>query len=269
MNNGRFNFFVPVEFQKAEKAEKGSDEWYKNMYIWGVASTQHEDTDGEELDPNGFIIDRFLKQGLLNYEHQGKLSPKYHIGEPVEARVKNNEFFIKGKLWSESEIARDLWDTLNIMKSSGSKRNIGWSIEGKTLQKDPFNAKKITKALITHCALTFSPKNANTWADIVKGEQVEDYVEYELEENHNGGKVYLLDVMRPDGYRVTVDTDFKIKVEKSMNTQSGAPLMPESLNRDVKILQPSIVKAIKYGVNNFSTPNKQLLLSKIKKIIEV
>jgi len=240
----RFNFFIDIDLEKAEEVEKGTEAWYDHMIIKGVASTEDEDTDGETLNPNGFIIDRFLKQGLLNYEHQAKSSPKYIIGEPLDASIKNNQFLIKGKLWPKSEVARDLWDTLHIMKESGSNRKVGWSIEGKTLKRDPFNQKKIEKALITHCAITFSPKNANTWADIVKGNQEQDYIEYEPEVEANGGTVYILDVTRPDGTRITVDTLFHIKVEKAMSTSSGQVLMPESLNKKLIKLQPNFMKSI-------------------------
>lgn len=260
----KFNFFIDIDLEKAEEVEKGTEAWYDNMIIKGVASTEDEDTDGETLNPNGFIIDRFLTQGLLNYEHQSKVSPRYIIGEPIEATIKDGKFLIKGKLWSKSETARDLWDTLHVMKDSGSNRKVGWSIEGKTLLRDPFNKKKIEKALITHCAITFSPKNANTWADIVKGNQSEDFVEYESDIDPNGGTTYILDVVRPDGYRVTVDTNFKIKVEKAMSAVSGSALIPESVNKKLIKLQPEIIKSI-----NFLTKNRydELFTAQIEKKI--
>lgn len=266
MKNERFNFFIEADIEKSttNTEDRNSEQWYDNMIIKGVASTEDEDTDGETLNPNGFIIDRFLTQGLLNYEHQSKVSPRYIIGEPVDASIKDGKFLIKGKLWSKSETARDLWDTLHVMKDSGSTRKVGWSIEGKTLLRDPFNKKKIEKALITHCAITFSPKNANTWADIVKGNQSEDYIEYESDINPNGGTIYILDVIRPDGYRVTVDSNFKIKVEKAISTVSGSPLMPESLNKKLIKLQPEIIKSI-----NFLSKNRydELFTTQIQKKI--
>ncbi len=236
-NNEKFNFFVEAEFEKAKKdITKGSEEWYKNMYVQGQASSTDQDTDGETLEPSGYVLDRFLKSGLLNYEHLGKKSASYYIGEPTAAVVKNNKFFIKGWLWEKSEKARDLWDTMHVMAESGSKRKVGWSIEGKALQRDPMNEKRIIKALITHCALTFSPKNANTWADIVKGEQEQDYIEYE-NDAADGGSTFLLDVTQPSGVRITIDKEFNIKVDKSMGVGSSRPLIPESVEKKTHNLQ--------------------------------
>lgn len=167
-----FKFFVPVELEKA--GDPNDPNRYKNMILQGRASTSQVDTDEQVLEPDGFNIDIFKSSGLINYEHGAKKTPKMLIGEPVNALVKNNEFFIKGKLWEKHPVARDLWDTLHIMKESGSTRKLGWSIEGVPLAKDPHNPNRITKALITHVALTFSPKNPGTFADICKGHFIED-----------------------------------------------------------------------------------------------
>jgi len=78
-------------------------------------------------------------------------------------------------------LARDLYDTVEVMKSSNSKRKLAWSVEGVPLMKDPHNPNRITKAMISHVALTFAPKNGNTYADIVKGEwRSKDQYDYEI-----------------------------------------------------------------------------------------
>ena len=56
------------------------------------------------------------------------------------------------------------------------------SIEGKALERDPMNPKRITKALITGLAITPTPVNANTSLDLVKGIQKDDYVDLKFEE---------------------------------------------------------------------------------------
>jgi hypothetical protein len=252
--NSDFNFFIEADF---EKASKDKSKKYDNMVLWGKASDSSEDSDKETLEPNGYILDRFLKSGYVNYEHLSKKSSKYIVGEPTDAKVKNNEFFVKAKLWKDSEVARDLWDTVNTMKSSGSNRKIGWSIEGKALQRDPSNEKRITKALITNIALTFSPKNKNSWADISKGNYEEPYIKAEFDESANGGAEYLLDITRPDDVRITIDKEFNVKIGKAMSAgtgtgtdltnkdTSGAALKTESLNKKLINLQPEFVDAIK------------------------
>jgi len=272
--DNKFNFFVPAEVDFEKAKGKTGEEKYKNMYLSGVASTDEEDTDEETLEPQGYVLDRFLKSGLVNYEHMAKAGgAKYWIGEPTDAKVKGNKFFVKAKLWDKSKMARDLYDTVEIMKGSGSSRKIGWSIEGKALQRDPMNEKRITKALITNVALTFMPKNGSTYADIIKGNQSDDFLkaeDYEFDDDANGGKIYLLDITTPKGIRVTVDKDFNIKMDKAMTTDSARALIPESLDGKLTSLKgDSFRKNIEILANyhkNIGFNNEDL--KKIKKNIK-
>jgi len=244
MTKNNFNFFVGVDIDndiyKASKEAKG-DERYKNMVIYGLASDSSEDSEGEFMDPSGFIIDDFLKSGYLNLEHftTRKGDPQYWIGEPVDGYVKNNEFFVKGKLWEHHPLARNFWDTMLIMKASGSKRKPGFSIEGKALERHPLNKKRVTKAKINHCAVTMTPVNKNSFFDIVKGEQKEDFITPKVKvdskyiyEFEDGGKVY------------GITKGFEIE-EKAVDTTNSAALRRESLDEDVKnLLQKALRKKL-------------------------
>lgn len=230
-NNTDFNFCVPIDDEWIQKASKESgDKRYEKMIISGMGSDSSTDSDEEILEPDGYILDRFLKYGIVNWEHLAKKDPTAIIGEPIEAKVKNNEFYIKAKLYKDVPLARKVWDTMINLNKSESTRKIGWSIEGKSLMKDPINPKRIIKALITGISLTMMPKNTNTWADIVKGKQEKDFEDYKYDDDANGGKIYLLDVTTPKGIRITVDKDFNIKMDKAMTTDSARALIPESLD---------------------------------------
>ncbi len=286
----KFNVFIPLDiekelFEKARKAPKTKDSGrYDNMCLEGLASDETKDTDGEELQPNGFIIDKFLKSGLINYEHLAKKSPKNIIGEPTAAKITNNNFWIRAKLYKGVELARDLWDSIIAMKESGSTRRPGWSIEGSAKERDPYNPKKVTKALITHCALTFAPKNGNTWADIVKGEQEEDFVKYEFDrETANGGKTYLLEIEGVNG-TIRVNKDFSVKIiQKAMSAgsqsglqlvgqiTSGASLKKESLDKKLKKLQPEFSKsiiAINDNIELFSEKDLEIIRKRIEDFLK-
>ena len=52
------------------------------------------------------------------------------------------------------------------------------SIEGKVLERDKNNRRRVKKALVTNLALTFEPVNSNSFFDIVKGRQATDFVDY-------------------------------------------------------------------------------------------
>lgn len=175
-----FNFFIPVEIVKA-KDDKGK----MRMRMRGVASTGDVDDDGETLEASGFDLDMFKKSGFVNWHHQSAKDPLAIIGEPIPdgTLIKNNEFHIEADLYPESEMAQKAYKLQEILEKSGSKRRLGWSIEGKALERDSVNPKRVKKARITGVALTMSPKNANTFANIVKGNVESEFVniEHELE----------------------------------------------------------------------------------------
>ncbi len=239
----KFNFFVPFDEEALEKATKAPvGDRYKNMILEGVASDNSEDIEGETLEPTGYVIDHFLKNGYVNYEHLAKKSPKFLIGEPVSGYVKNNKFHIKTQLWENSEVARDAYDKILEMKKTGSKRKAGWSIEGKSLARDPMNPKRITKALITNVALTFSPVNSNSYADIAKGLQKEDYVEPQYEQD-TPDKEFIFEFER-EGKKFRVGKDYKVfeVLSKSMDIAATKPLVPESLDKKTKNIALSDIK---------------------------
>ena len=244
-----FNFFVPIEcgeeLRKAAKKDRDGGR-YDNMVVKGVASDSSRDTDDETLDPNGFELSRFLKYGWINYDHRAVDSPKFNVGEPIGAEVRDNQLHVKGRLFKGNKLARDIWDTMIMLENSDSTRKMGWSIEGKALERDKNNPKRVRKALITNIALTPNPKNANSYADIVKGEYFDSFVsEYRYNDNMeksisaNGGSVkYLVDVTdHKSGIRYTIDTDLRLKVEKAISTETAAPLVKEDLERKLKVLQ--------------------------------
>ena len=242
--SNEFNFFVdvdiPDEIYKAAKDAKG-DAKYDNMIIEGLASDDGKDSEGEIMEPNGFQIDDFLKSGLINLEHytSRKGDAAYWLGEPIDANIKNNKFFVKVKLWKASQLARNFWDTCLIMKASGSTRKPGFSIEGKALERHPLNKKRVTKAKINHLAVTMTPVNKNSYFDIVKGEQKEDFVKSEVE---NPKATNFMFEFEKSGKKYVVTKDFKVEEkkedeeEKAVTTESAKPLRRESLDKDVKNL---------------------------------
>jgi len=246
--SNEFNFFVdvdiPDDIYKAAKSAKGDDK-YDNMIIEGLASDESKDSDGEIMEPNGFQIDDFLKSGLINLEHftTRKGDPAYWIGEPLDGNVKNNKFFVKAKLWKASQLARNFWDTCLIMKASGSTRKPGFSIEGKALERHPLNKKRVTKAKINHLAVTMTPVCKNSYFDIVKGEQKEDFVKPEVE---SPKATYMFEFSK-GGKNYGVTKDFKVEEkeeEKAVTIESAKPLRREELDGKVKNI---IAKSLRSG----------------------
>ena len=254
MNND-FNFFVSCNISddlfKSSYEAVGEDR-YKNMYIEGLASDMSVDADNQVLEPQGFDFEDFKKSGMVNLEHftTRKGDPAYWIGDVVDAYVKDDQFFVKSKLWEKRQLARNLWDTLLEMKASGSTRRAGYSIEGKTLLKDPKDKNRIKEAKMSHIAITFSPKNKNSWADIVKGGQSEDFIKSEIETI--GDSKYVYTFMKGEKmYGVTKSFEIEEKEdeeleEKSDTTDSTSCLKKESLDKKIKkqIKAESLIKSL-------------------------
>lgn len=212
----RFNFWLDLDISKgASGANTTEEDRYKNMIFEGIASDNSTDMEEESMDPAGFELDYFLKNGYFNLDHLPTRSPtnksRYWIGEPLEAKiVDGNKFYVKGKLWEKSPEARAFWDKCLEMRESGSQRKPGMSIEGKALERDKKNQNKITRALITNVALTFNPVNGNSYMDIVKGVQKSDYVDYEFEsEKPFAPNTPILEYDR-DGYHIIIDRNFRV-----------------------------------------------------------
>ncbi len=160
-----FKFFIPATIEKSVTDSKGNP----IMKVKGISSTSDEDTDGETLEPVGFDLDPLLKTGFINYNHQAKNSPKAIIGQPTVAKIlKGNKLYIEGFLYPNSDLARDVYNQISVIETDGVDRQMGWSIEGIPIERDPLNPKRIVKAQITGVAITASPKNSKTFIEIVK-----------------------------------------------------------------------------------------------------
>lgn len=255
-----FKFFVPANVTKA-KDEDGNEE----MFIEGIASTGDEDADGEMLQPAGYDLGYFKQYGLLNWQHGAKSDPNKIVGAPVEAEVRDNKFWLKGKLFNGNTLAKGIYHLAKELSSAGTGQRLGFSIEGKALERDPLNPKIVKRAKITGVAITPTPKNANTFLDICKGEYVMDDEEAAQEGEEwahgskeefdadlaNGGKNTLLDITTPEGTRIIILKDYSTKIlpAKALSTTSGAALIPEDVEGETKNISESVKKRKKKEVS--------------------
>lgn len=175
-----FVFWCPI--QKSEEAVVDPTTGESIMRLGGIASTSDEDSDGEFLDPKGFDIAPLLKSGYVNWHHQANGQPATIIGEPSKAEIRPEGLYIETDLYPSSEIAKEVWNLANTLEKDSKTRRLGYSIEGRVVKRKSNNKnspdyKKISKAIITGVAITHMPKNARTFANIIKGEigmQIDD-----------------------------------------------------------------------------------------------
>lgn len=208
-NANNFNFWCPVEISKAIDETTGEE----IMLLGGIASTADEDSDGEFLDPKGFDIKPLIESGMVNWHHQAKTCPATIVGEPTKAEIRKDGLYIETKLYPSSQVARDIWELAQTLDRDSKTRRLGYSIEGKVLERKSDNPKspdykKISKAIITGVAITHQPKNPKTFANIIKGEI--DELDEEDEEKE--------------------ETD----EEKSLDTTAAKPLIKEELDHKIK-----------------------------------
>ena len=183
MKDHNFKFYMPIDLIKGDSSQSDDESDWR---IEGVASTEDEDLQGEAVDQNGLDIS-VLKagRGVFNWDH--KSDPQYVLGEIEDADFIDvngkKALKVKGYLFKHQENAKSIYGILKSLKKS-SKHRVQMSIEGKILQRDPFNSKAIKKARITKVALTLDPVNPYTYADLVKAlNNNEEPAQFEVSEN--------------------------------------------------------------------------------------
>lgn len=150
-----FNFFIPAELSKADDDGK--------RWIQGIASTPHIDLQGEKVMQKGIDFEYFLSKGFINDDH--KDGPEHKVGEPTECKMTKDGLWIKGFLYKGKERADFWWEHLKAIAANDSNRKVGFSIQGKVQMR---KGNVIEKCWLQDVAITASPVNTHTWAEIVK-----------------------------------------------------------------------------------------------------
>lgn len=196
-----FQFWVPAQAVVVKGGDKAGADKSGKRWIQGIASTEAKDLQGEIVDQNGIDFTYFLKHGYLNNDHKPGFSNK--VGQPTECKLTKNGLWVKGFLFKDHQIANDIWELLNSLDASGSTRRLGFSIQGKVVKRA---GSKIEKCWIQDIAVTPAPINTTTWAEIAKSLSAHEW-----------------------DFNKSKDED----EEKAM-TAMNSPLVPESLDSDVK-----------------------------------
>lgn len=206
----KFSYSTTIELIKA-----GPDDEKGAMKMKGIASTPSKDRQGDTIDPSGFELSYFLQNGLINWNHEWKKNPLSIIGKPTAAKVnKQNQLEVDYYLFKGHKMAEEVYALSKAMAENGL--SLGLSIEGKVLETDPKDKKKIKRAMITDLAVTPHPINQGTTTEIAKSLQLEELIDFDSLGDFEVG------------------TDGEI-VRKAMDTSTGEDLIPESLDKDLKM----------------------------------
>lgn len=153
----KFNVFVEAEPDLVKSNET------KKRIIRGYASTPAADRQGESLVQKGLDISDFIKSGWLNYDHDNSVI----LGYPTaNTTVDEKGLWVEGELLEGVEMSDNLWNLALSLQKSSAPRRLGFSVEGKVLER---RGNTIVKAKIYNCALTPNPVNTEaTWEAVVK-----------------------------------------------------------------------------------------------------
>lgn len=131
----------------------------ENRFIYGLASTEDFDMEGEKMLQKGLDIDYFKNYGFYNYDHWK--GPDAIIGEPIpdHLAITSEGFQVAGRLYKGSKLADETWNLIKVLHKSQSRRNLSFSVEGVIVERDPVNPKIVAKAMVTEVAITPRPIN--------------------------------------------------------------------------------------------------------------
>jgi hypothetical protein len=131
--------------------------------IGGFCSTDRLDRQGEVVVQKGLDFSEFVKWGFFNDNH--KQDTACVLGYPTKAVLKGGRWWTEGRLFKDYEPADRIWALAKALKGSSAPRRLGFSIEGKVVERDGRN--RILRAKVRHVAITNSPVNPDCSWDIL------------------------------------------------------------------------------------------------------
>ena len=157
VHNQGFSLFAPFDI-----VEKAGEKDKNRGTIQGIASSAAMDADGEVVHQDGLDWSFFLERGFLSLEHP--LGIGNIIGAPIGVERKAvdgvDSTIIKAELYLDDPAGRRVYEKAKLLKSSGGKRKLGFSIEGRCLQRQ---GNEILKAKVHSVAISAMPKNPNSY----------------------------------------------------------------------------------------------------------
>ena len=146
-------------FLPFDKVAKSDDD--KVIMISGYSSTGDRDYQGETIDPNGIHYEYLLDHGYIDYEHD----TDQIIGVPTEnTHLDNKGLFLEAKLFSNMEQVQNIIKLYKNIEENDIDRHLGFSVEGKVIERDDSDDSIIRQVQITGVAVTTHPANpACSW----------------------------------------------------------------------------------------------------------
>lgn len=153
---------------------KSGEDVEKTRPIGGVCSTESLDRQEEQVIARGLDFSEFVKHGYYNDNHKQETAAI--LGVPRLAELRKSKWWTEGNLLCGYEPADKVWTLAKALQKSGLGRRLGFSIEGKVIERGFDN--KVVRAKIRHVAITNSPVNTDcTWGVLAKAFGTREQVE--------------------------------------------------------------------------------------------
>ena len=157
-----FTVYSPQSLYVLIKAEVNIED---TRPIGGYCSTEDLDRQQEVVVAKGLDFSDFVKYGYFNDNHKQDTSAV--LGYPRLARLEKGKWYTEGNLIKGYDPADKIWELAKSLQNSKSPRRLGFSIEGKVIQRD--NKNRILKAKVRNVAITNCPVNTScTWSILAK-----------------------------------------------------------------------------------------------------
>ena len=148
-----------------EVIEKAGEDIEATRPIGGWCSTESLDRQDEVVVAKGLDFSEFVAFGYFNDNHKQDTSAV--LGYPRTARLEKSRWWTEGNLLVGYGPSDRVWELAKSMKKSNAPRKLGFSIEGKVLERDGSN--RIVRAKVRNVAITNAPVNTEcTWSILSK-----------------------------------------------------------------------------------------------------
>lgn len=155
-----FSVWSPACVEVIEKAGVDTE---STRPIGGWCSTENIDRQDEVVVAKGLDFSEFVSFGYFNDNHKQDTSAV--LGYPRFARLEKSRWRTEGNLLVGYPPADKVWELAKAMEKSRAPRKLGFSIEGKVLERDGSN--KIVRAKVRNVAITNAPVNTDCQWEIL------------------------------------------------------------------------------------------------------
>lgn len=153
------NFHFDIDCEVFEKSDVEGRDWK----IGGIVSTDSMDRQQEVILQDGLDFRPFLKSGWFNDNHSQDTDAV--LGYPTCAELRalpggGRGWYVEGYLLKGTDRAQRIFELAKALQKSN--RKLGFSVEGKILERDEKNPNVVRKAIVREIAITRCPINPDT-----------------------------------------------------------------------------------------------------------